>query len=275
MMSRQNKILERHAEVDSLNIGKKMAAQPILSFCKIGGVIFLVWFLTTAGIRVAFKQDSGTLGDSFGAVNALFSGLALAGVVVAIVLQHVELEETRQVLMDQQRDVAKQAKRASQEEFDTRFFEVVRIYRRQIQELFPSLKQEWRPSGPVMETGDQIAVDLLKGFSAMLDNVLSLQSYQQSHCRVLEPALQMLEVAIRMLADPRSESYHCNNLRASVSPQVRHLFYHLILLPHLTIDDEFMTALEKSSFFFNVPRNSPLDSFGNSAAFNKPEKAIF
>ena len=42
--------------------------------------------------------DRGTFGDMFGAINALYSGLAFAGVVYAIVLQRQELELQRQEL---------------------------------------------------------------------------------------------------------------------------------------------------------------------------------
>jgi hypothetical protein len=43
-------------------------------------------------------QKLGQFGDTFGAVNALFSGLALVGVVGAVWLQHQELEATREQL---------------------------------------------------------------------------------------------------------------------------------------------------------------------------------
>lgn len=36
-------------------------------------------------------QEAGQFGDTFGAINALFSGLALAGVVYALMIQHLEL----------------------------------------------------------------------------------------------------------------------------------------------------------------------------------------
>lgn len=42
--------------------------------------------------------DRGTFGDMFGAVNSLFSGLALAGVVYAILQQHLELRDHRKEL---------------------------------------------------------------------------------------------------------------------------------------------------------------------------------
>ena len=47
---------------------------------------------------------TGTFGDSFGAVNALFSGLAFAGVIVAILLQKRELELQREELSDTRKE---------------------------------------------------------------------------------------------------------------------------------------------------------------------------
>jgi PDZ domain-containing secreted protein len=43
-------------------------------------------------------DDLARIGDSFGAINSLFSGLALAGVVVAIAMQRQELSLQRQEL---------------------------------------------------------------------------------------------------------------------------------------------------------------------------------
>ena len=47
--------------------------------------IVVLWF-TSWGLINTFiiETDRGAFGDMFGAVNALFSGLALAGVVIAI-----------------------------------------------------------------------------------------------------------------------------------------------------------------------------------------------
>lgn len=49
----------------------------------------------------------GQFGDMFGAVNALFSGLALAGVVLAIILQKDELRLQRKELRDTRREMEK------------------------------------------------------------------------------------------------------------------------------------------------------------------------
>jgi hypothetical protein len=66
--------------------------------------------------------DHGTFGDMFGAVNALFSGWAFLGVIIAIILQRQELElqrdELRESRMAQQASVA-----AQREQLDVALFQ--------------------------------------------------------------------------------------------------------------------------------------------------------
>ncbi len=53
--------------------------------------------------------DAGALGDAFGAINALFSGLALAGVIVAIIMQGQELRLQREELRLTREELSRQA----------------------------------------------------------------------------------------------------------------------------------------------------------------------
>lgn len=64
------------------------------------GAFFLVWALyTVAHWSARFSPaQAGQFGDTFGAVNALFSGLALTGVAYAVMLQHQELKLTNDQL---------------------------------------------------------------------------------------------------------------------------------------------------------------------------------
>ena len=57
--------------------------------------VFLVVFLMVTALWGFTPEEAGVFGDWFGALNALFSGLALAGVVVTLVMQSVELELQR------------------------------------------------------------------------------------------------------------------------------------------------------------------------------------
>jgi hypothetical protein len=55
-------------------------------------------------------SDRGTFGDLFGAVNALFSGLAFAGLIYTIVLQKQDLELQRKEIAQNRVELKKSSK---------------------------------------------------------------------------------------------------------------------------------------------------------------------
>ena len=57
--------------------------------------VLTVWALWFVIALMNTRGEMGLFGDSFGALNALFSGLALAGVIIALTLQSEELELQR------------------------------------------------------------------------------------------------------------------------------------------------------------------------------------
>lgn len=72
-----------------------------------------IFGLIAAGISVVFFQynayikadwdrldELGTLGDAFGGLNAFFSGIGIAGIIVAIIMQSIELRNQRQELRE-------------------------------------------------------------------------------------------------------------------------------------------------------------------------------
>lgn len=70
--------------------------------------ILILWSLTW--LLMLFKPDvRGTIGDMFGAVNALFSGFAFLGVIYAILLQKTELSLQREELSLTRGELAKSA----------------------------------------------------------------------------------------------------------------------------------------------------------------------
>ena len=64
------------------------------------------------------QPDRGTFGDMFGAANALFSGLAFAGVAYAILLQRTEVAISREELLSS-RAIQKEQERLTQIQQDT------------------------------------------------------------------------------------------------------------------------------------------------------------
>ncbi|ELA3917420.1 hypothetical protein RFP02_004796, partial [Escherichia coli] len=59
-------------------------------------LVYISWPIEELSIRQA-----ALLGDSFGIVNAFFSGLAFSGLIITIVLQRRELNESRKVFKSQ------------------------------------------------------------------------------------------------------------------------------------------------------------------------------
>jgi hypothetical protein len=78
-------------------------------------LVIVLWIGFLFGTYVGFKdwEQSGVFGDTFGAVNALFSGLALGGVFVAILLQSQELQHQREEIR-MTREVQKESSIAQQ-----------------------------------------------------------------------------------------------------------------------------------------------------------------
>ncbi len=84
---------------------KKSAAAPAggwLALVALGSFVILVWFFSGVIVYLvgifSGNPGPGQIGDMFGAVNALFSGLAFAGVITALFLQRKELSLQREEL---------------------------------------------------------------------------------------------------------------------------------------------------------------------------------
>lgn len=58
--------------------------------------ILALWFFSYFMLKDLPEGQRGSFGDMFGAINALYSGLALAGIILSIMLQRSELKETRE-----------------------------------------------------------------------------------------------------------------------------------------------------------------------------------
>jgi hypothetical protein len=74
--------------------------------------IIVAWLLFGGILPVWISEstaDRGSFGDMFGAVNALFSGLALAGVIYAILMQREELALQREELRATRSELARSA----------------------------------------------------------------------------------------------------------------------------------------------------------------------
>lgn len=102
------------------------------------------WFLINRNIDCS--TDRGTFGDMFGAVNALFSGLAFAGLIATLLyqreelkLQREELAQTREELKGQREEFEEQNKTMKRQRFENTFFNMLSLQ----QEIVANLSYEY------------------------------------------------------------------------------------------------------------------------------------
>ena len=82
-----------------------------LTFWKLATFVFLIMaaFFAISSWLLPDLAERGQFGDSFGAVNALFSGLAFAGLISALFLQRNELQLQREELRLTRNELAAQS----------------------------------------------------------------------------------------------------------------------------------------------------------------------
>lgn len=103
----------------------------------VGIVILLLWGGSWLALYLFYDlpTDRGTFGDMFGAVNALFSGLAFAGLIVTLLyqkeelqLQREELAQTREELKGQKEEFKEQNETLKRQRFENTFFNMLTLH---------------------------------------------------------------------------------------------------------------------------------------------------
>lgn len=87
-----------------------------------------LWTLTYFLLKDKSATDRGTLGDMFGSINALFSGLALAGIILTILLQRKELKLQREELRDTRKEFETQNTTLKLQRFENTFFNLLNLH---------------------------------------------------------------------------------------------------------------------------------------------------
>lgn len=93
------------------------------------------WYATHYTLPVV-NNAAGLFGDSFGAVNALISAFAFAGVFVTFWLQRKELDLQRQELKAQRDEFAQQNMTLKLQRFENTFFHMMELQQQIVNDLF-------------------------------------------------------------------------------------------------------------------------------------------
>ena len=98
---------------------------PVLVLFVLGAWLSSYFYLTG---RFGSPETSGAAGDTFGAINALFSGLALGGVILAIFLQREELRLQRKELALSRQEMQAQNETLRMQRFENTFFGMLALH---------------------------------------------------------------------------------------------------------------------------------------------------
>lgn len=77
---------------------------------------------------ISNEELQGVFGDKFGAVNALFSALAFAGIIFTIILQKKELKLQREELEETRGEFIKQNRTLNRQRFENTFFQLLKLH---------------------------------------------------------------------------------------------------------------------------------------------------
>lgn len=91
------------------------------------------WVLSNIVLDDLAKR--GQFGDSFGAVNALFSGLAFAVLIFTIRQQQLEIQQTQKLIEQQEAELKDQNKTLSKQRFENTFFQLVGWHQQNIGQI--------------------------------------------------------------------------------------------------------------------------------------------
>ncbi|MFS2871677.1 putative phage abortive infection protein [Phocaeicola dorei] len=118
----------------NLTVTVTLAVIVCLVLC-IGGMFLSHWYAEKYFEVPCGENPQALLGDSFGAVNALISAFAFAGVIVAIFIERNELRLQRKDLFVQQQEFAIQNETLQLQRFENTFFNMLTLQQRIVFDL--------------------------------------------------------------------------------------------------------------------------------------------
>src|SRR5690606_31793689 len=96
-----------------------------------GWIIYMDWMES----RFGEMEQRGLFGDQFGGINALFTGLAFAGLIITIILQSQELRLQRQELRETRNEFIQQNETLKLQRFENTFFNLLDVHNKIVDNL--------------------------------------------------------------------------------------------------------------------------------------------
>lgn len=123
---------------------KKNKEDRLLGLYILLGVVFVCWVVSMFVIKWIFNDwnHRGMFGDSFGAINSLFSGLALGGIIYTIFLQKKELALQREELRETRNEFKVQNVTLRLQRFENTFFSLLTLHHQIVDSIGLDIQKE-------------------------------------------------------------------------------------------------------------------------------------
>lgn len=207
---------------------KQKADQKALTKTQLAGIIFTglivigFWLINLFCLKDNLGKDNindrGTFGDMFGAVNALFSGLAFAGIIWTIFLQRNELKLQREENSLSRDEAIEQNKTLKLQRFENTFFNMLNLQNEIVKNLkFQQLE------------GRQVVDEAQKRLFAYLNWENYQKAYNDKHS--IPPENLTTHTVPTSFSNARSilnNSFHqkfYNNFASNFNHYFRHLYH--------------------------------------------------
>jgi hypothetical protein len=243
-------------------------------------LVAAAWLI--AGFALYGLKERGTFGDMFGAVNALFSGLAFAGIIYTILLQRQELELQRRELAETRKELEGQKLQLERQAFENAFFQMLTLHN----EIVSSFHYTSTDSGR-----ESRGKDCLSAIKHDLETFLGnpnkggameerYMTYYRGHAQaVLGHYFRNLYQIVKYVknSDVKNKKFYTNIVRAQLaSEELFLLFWNT--LSELGVE-KFKPLMIEFAFFEHLPQDGSIQSadgtrygaeaFGESAQWHR------
>lgn len=114
------------------------------------GLIIYSWIYTYNRLESLPFDERGTFGDMFGSINALYSGLAFAGIIFTILLQRKELNYQREELRETRKEFEIQNRTLKLQRFESTFFNLLSLHHQIVDSIDLDIEKEKRVKSPAI-----------------------------------------------------------------------------------------------------------------------------
>lgn len=207
----------------------------------LAAIVFSIWLLSGLLVNI-FAENRGTFGDMFGAINALFTGLAFAGVIYTIYLQKIELKlqreelrATRDELKGQKEEMKIQNQTAQQQRFENTLFQLIELHQDRIKSMTEKenyVDFEGRLCFDVYYNKVYSAIKKTGSTTTDRENIsTNYMSFYRQYGTKLGPYFSSLYQIIKLIDNSKmdNKSDYASLVRAQLSTHEQYLlFYHCL-----------------------------------------------